>query len=353
MQTTNATTTNSASKFVKSNEWDPQANRFMQPKMNDRGLKTVIVINTQKNKKFHLQLPPMISYGISDYTDQATGESDGKYTIKLHFSGKEGVPEVVKQTREKLQQFEQFIIGEAVVNSEAWFGKKLSRELIEDRYFPFLKVGKNSETKEPDESKGFYFRPKVNRYSEKWDIEIFDNYKNMIFPSENEASTPMDFVPSNTEVTCGVECKNVWLGAKGWGISWALKQCVVTPVAVEQSSGSCLLDVPVPDSQPMITTPPVVPIQPEQAETLPTPPVEENKTQTTYVEDSDNEEQPIVPPETVEPVKEDPEEEEAPKPVAKKVVKKAPAAPEPSTEEVTPAATTTTTVKKKVVRKKA
>ena len=56
--------------------------------------------------------------------------------------GRRRVSEKAKVTQNGL--FEQFIIGEAVVNSEAWFGKKLSRELIEDRYFPFLKVGKNS-----------------------------------------------------------------------------------------------------------------------------------------------------------------------------------------------------------------
>ena len=128
----------SASKFVKTSECDVQANRYMQPRISDRGIKMVTIISNQKNKKLHLQLPGMSCWGIEDYTDRDTGESDGKFKIKLHFRD-EGSDES-KEALEKLQAFENQVINDAVANSEAWFGKKLSRELVEDRYFPFLKV---------------------------------------------------------------------------------------------------------------------------------------------------------------------------------------------------------------------
>jgi hypothetical protein len=84
----------------------------------------------------------------------------------------------------------------------------------------------------------------VNCYSEKWDLEVFDvESKAMVFPSEDESLTPMDFITKGSEVTCGIECKYIWLGAKGWGISWALKQCVVKPKNSENAEGLLQLDV--------------------------------------------------------------------------------------------------------------
>jgi hypothetical protein len=231
----------SASKFIKTSEWDVQSNRYMQPRTSDRGIKMVSIISNQRNKKLHLQLPMMACWGIEDFTDRETGESDGKFKIKLHF--RDDNSDECKEALRKLQAFENQIISDAVANSEAWFGKKLSRELAEDRYFPFLKVGKNKETKEPDASRGHYFSPKVNCYNGKWDLEIFDSNKTMMFPSENESETPIDFVPAGSEVTCGIECKYIWLGAKGWGISWALKQVVVTPKYSDTISGKLQLEV--------------------------------------------------------------------------------------------------------------
>ena len=245
------------------------------------------------------------------------------------------------------------MINDAVANSEAWFGKKLSRELVEDRYFPFLKVGKNKETKEPDPSRGYYFSPKVNCYSGKWDVEIFDTDRTMVFPSEDESATPMDFVPSGSDVTCGIECKYIWLGAKGWGISWALKQTVVVPKYSENTTGQLQFEVAASDAAPR----PIV--APAAA------PVEEVVQETNYVEDSDNEaveeskdnseaqkeETTIV--DEPEPTEEEEEEPVKEAPKKKTVVKKAPAVQKPveeaPVEPVEPAAP----VKKKVVRKKA
>lgn len=342
MQSSMATTT--SSKFVKTSEWDVQANRYMQPRVSDRGIKMVTVIGNQRNKKLHLQLPGMTCWGIEDYTDKDTGESDGKFKIKLHF--RDDGSDEAKEALEKLQKFEDQIINDAVSNSEAWFGKKLSRELVEDRYFPFLKVGKNKETREPDPSRGYYFSPKVNCYSGKWDVEVFDTDRTMVFPSEDESATPMDFVPAGSDVTCGIECKYIWLGAKGWGISWALKQTVVVPKYSENTTGKLQLEVH------SSTTAQSVASSERKVEEQVT---EENIAEATnYVEDSDNEaEKQEASEETKEEVQPEVEAEpevveEPPAPKKKTVVKKAEKPVEETPVEAAPAP-----VKKKVVRKKA
>jgi hypothetical protein len=288
----------------------------------------VSIISNQRNKKLHLQLPLMSCWGIEDFTDRDTGESDGKFKIKLHF--RDDNSDESKEALRKLQAFENQIINDAVANSEAWFGKKLSRELAEDRYFPFLKVGKNKETKEPDPSRGHYFSPKVNCYNGKWDLEIFDPNKTMLFPSENESETPIDFVPSGSEVTCGIECKYIWLGAKGWGISWALKQVVVTPKYSDVTSGKLQLEVSSSEQDDDVSVPTTVAVPTPVA--VPPPPPSPVKPDN-YAENSDDEEE--VKPVLQEPVKE-PEPEPEPVPV-----------PEPVPEPVPVVATKKTVVRRK------
>ena len=317
-----------SSKFIKTSEWDVQSNRYMQPRTSDRGIKMVSIISNQRNKKLHLQLPLMSCWGIEDFTDRDTGESDGKFKIKLHF--RDDNSDESKEALRKLQAFENQIINDAVANSEAWFGKKLSRELAEDRYFPFLKVGKNKETKEPDPSRGHYFSPKVNCYNGKWDLEIFDPNKTMLFPSENESETPIDFVPSGSEVTCGIECKYIWLGAKGWGISWALKQVVVTPKYSDVTSGKLQLEVSSSEQDDDVSVPTTVAVPTPVA--VPPPPPSPVKPDN-YAENSDDEEE--VKPVLQEPVKE-PEPEPEPVPV-----------PEPVPEPVPVVATKKTVVRRK------
>jgi hypothetical protein len=320
---------NASSKFIKTSEWDVQANRYMQPRITDKGLKMVSIISNQRNKKLHIQLPNMLSWGIEDFTDQQTGESDGKFKIKLHF--RDDSSEETKEALAKLQAFEEQVIKDAIANSEAWFGKKQGREIIEHMHFPFLKCGRNKETRELDPSKGYYFAPKVNCYDNKWDLEVFDvESKTMVFPSEDDSLTPMDFIAKGSEVTCGIECKSIWLGAKGWGISWALKQCVVKPKSSESSEGLLQLDVDgFKSSSPKQSVQSAEEVKPAVAAAA--VPVQSTKS-STYVEDSEDEEE-TKPnttakedsePESEPEAKVEEEEEEKPKVFVKKtVVKKA------------------------------
>ena len=379
-QTTKMQSSN-AQKYIKTSDWDVTANRYMQPRVSDRGLKMISIISNQRNKKLHLQIPATKCWGIEDYVDPATQESDGKYKLKLHFSqnGEQGSYDAL----EKLQAFENKLIDDAVVNSEAWLGKKLSRELVEDRYTSFLKVGRNKETKEPDPSKGYYFSPKVNCYNGKWDLEIFDiDTQSMVFPTEETIDrTPVDYVAKGSDVITGIECKYIWVGAKGWGVTWALKQCAVKPKEIEVMEGLLQLDLgpksanaaskavaPAP-SKPVVSTvqetDDVEEVEEEKVTPAPAPastPTKEPMVDN-YVEDSDTEEvAPVATAAAAETQEEEEpekvEEEEEPAPVAKKVVKKSVVKKAPAKEEADATATEEEAkpapkVVKKVVRKKA
>jgi hypothetical protein len=317
----------------------------MPPKVNDRGGKAINMISDQSKRSLHISTPMMMTWGISDFIGD-NGESDGKFSMSLNFPNQEYAKPATDQFLQKLKDFENQILDDAVKNSELWWGEEMSREVCKHTFFPFLKYTKNKDTKKIDPSKPPSIRAKVPYYDGRWAVEIYDTQMNKIFPCENENLTPMDFVQKLSQVACVLQCGGIWIGGKGWGLTWKLVQGVVKPREIVSVFGKChiklsneertiidtqKLEDDVVDDEPIVASTPV-----PATKSVPPP--------STHVEDSDDEEQVVAPAPIVEPEP----QEEAVKPVVKKVVKKAAAAPAPTeevTEELKPAV-------KKVVKKK-
>ena len=222
-------TSKSSPVIIKMSEWNPSAIKYMTPKLNDKGGKSINVISNQTNRSLHLTLPLLMTWGISDFTDDKTGESDGKFSMSLNFPNSEYATPETNLALQKLKDFEEKLLNDAVANSEAWFGKKQSREITEYGFFPFLKYSKNKETKATDYTRAPAIRPKVPKYGEDWKVEVYDTKMNLLFPSPN-LSSPIDLVPKQSNVASVISCGGIWIGGKGWGLTWKLVQCVVKKV---------------------------------------------------------------------------------------------------------------------------
>jgi hypothetical protein len=181
----------------------------------------------------------MMTWGISDFVDEKTGESDGKYQISLNFPNSEYANAETYLFLKKLTEFQNQIVEDAVKNSELWFGKKTSKEILEYSFFPFIKYQKDKTTKNIDMTKPPSIRAKVPVYDGKWAVEIYDTRSNLIFPSENPDLTPIDFVPKLSQVACLLQCGGIWIGGKGWGVTWKLTQAVVKPRETVSVAGKC------------------------------------------------------------------------------------------------------------------
>jgi hypothetical protein len=294
-------------------EWESSAIRYMQPKVNERGGKSINIISTQSNRSLHISTPLMMTWGISDFVDEK-GESDGKFSMSLNFPNQDFTTPVADQFLDKLKKFENQILDDAVKNSEAWFGEEMSREVAKHTFFPFLKYTKDKITKKIDPSKPPSIRAKVPNYNGRWAVEIYDTNSTCIFPCDNENMTPIDFIPKKSNVACVLQCGGLWFGGKGWGLTWKLIQCVVKPQEVVSVFGKChiqlsndeikMMDtVPAskgdedeePHPEPVAKAAPVVKVAPVSKPPVPT---------STEVEDSDEETEPVV--ETVVAVKEEP-----------------------------------------------
>jgi hypothetical protein len=254
---------------------------------------------------------------------------------------------------QKLKDFETQILNDAVANSELWWGEEMSLAVCKHTFFPFLKYSRTKDTKKIDMTTPPSIRAKVPYYDGKWNVELYDTKSDLIFPCEQAHLTPVDFVPKQSQIACVLQCGGIWIGGKGWGLTWKLVQGVVKPREIVSVFGKChiklsneertiidtqKLEDDVVDDEPLAPAP--VKAAPAPVQTL--------------VEDSDDEEpEPVATP-IAEPVV-----EEVAKPVVKKVVKKAVAAPAPVGAEEAPAQSPpvggeeTKPVVKKVVKKKA
>lgn len=317
--------------------WTPSALKFMPPKVNDKGGKSISVISTQSNRSLHVSTPLLTTWGISDFVDPQTGESDGKFQISLTFPNETYSNKNTEMFLDKLKQFETAIIEAAAKNSELWWGEQLDMGILKHTFFPTLKYPKVKGTKKADLTKMPNINAKVPFYEKenKWNVEIYDTAGNLMFPCENEDLTPSHFVPRLSSAACVIQCGGIWIGGKGWGVTWKLIQAVVKPKEVMSVFGKCHIKL----SDEELSA---IEKSADNDDIAEEPSAAASAPISTHVDDSDSEDEPV------KQVIQKPAATEKP---AEKPVVAAPVAEKPATPAATPAATPVKKVVKKVASK--
>jgi hypothetical protein len=320
--TANTSTANSTvKKVIEFAEWNPKLHKYMAPKVNDKGGKSISLISKQTNRALHLNTPLMMTWGVSDFCDEH-GNSDGKYKISINFPNEEYKTTETDTLLKKMIEFQEQVLDDAVENSELWWGEKMSRELVKHTFFPFLKYKKNKDTKKFDYTSAPSIHAKVPFYDgARWDVELYDTNYNLIFPCDDADLTPVDFIPKMSKVACTIQCTGLWIGGKGWGLTWKLVQCIVKPKETESIKGNCQIKLSENDRVNMEKQ------NPKEYDEFDSSDVPETKSSaaTALVEDSDEEDEPApAPAPAPEKVVAVPE----PKPVAAAAAVAAPAPPE-------------------------
>jgi hypothetical protein len=159
----------------------------------------------------------------------------------------------------------------------------------------------------------------------KWNVEIYDTKGQLLFPNSNEELKPEHFVPRLSSAAAVIQCGGIWIGGKGWGVTWKLVQAVVKPKITESVFGKCHIQLSDEEQVAMETTDPDAIDAPEAVA-----PAAELKAISTEVADSDEEDaigsasgSAVAHGSAVA-------QAQAQAPVAKTIVKKVPAAPTPT-----------------------
>jgi hypothetical protein len=152
-----------------------------------------------------------VPFGLNVY-DQS---NPPKYSINLSFNGYQDNQDV-KAFYEAIQALDKHIVDEAVKNSEAWFGKKKSREVLEEFYTPSLKFGKKDDYPPT-------MKLNLRKLADGFETKFYDikgkPYKSM--PIE-------EMLMKGTQVTCLINCADVWIAGTGkFNLRWNVEQIVI------------------------------------------------------------------------------------------------------------------------------
>jgi hypothetical protein len=232
---------------------DTSAIKYMKPYVTKSGSKTISIISKQTNRALAISTPFMMTWGCTDFTD-ANGDSDGKFNISLNFPNDNEATDQTNMFLQKMKNFENQILDDAVKMSDTWWGKSMSREICEFTFFPMLKYSKNKETNKIDLTKPPSMRAKVPVYEGTWKVEIYNTRGELIFPLENTVETPESIITRLSHVACVLQSGGIWIGGKGWGITWKLLQCAIKPKEIISITGRCLIDLPKEESPVVVSS---------------------------------------------------------------------------------------------------
>lgn len=183
---------------------------FDSVKKNAMGGKVVYMKHNGQNR-LTLQTPLLAApFGVSGYTDDKTGIT--KYSLDVSFKGVDDEPKI-KELHDKMESFDAYLIDAAVKNSKEWFGKKMTKEVVEALYRPLVKPSKDPEKYAP--TMKFKMPDKDGRILVK------------AYTSDKKEFDLDNFQPGS-KVQALIECSSIWFVNKQFGVSWKLVQLLVS-----------------------------------------------------------------------------------------------------------------------------
>jgi hypothetical protein len=209
-------------KIINVKEWDLAEIEYSQPIINDQETKMINIISTQfDTKTVHILTPPMNSSGMNNFVYNESNESEsGAYSMLLQFPiGKHKTPGT-NDLFNKLKDFENKLLDDAVANSLEWFGDELTIEQVTQNFNPILIYPKDKETNEDDLTKPASFKVIIPKSKNNWNVEIFDDNNNWLFPCADTTKTPMDFINKKSYIRTILKCTNIWIYNNTWGVTW-------------------------------------------------------------------------------------------------------------------------------------
>jgi len=231
--------------IINGTTFDVSQIRYTAPKVTNVGGKTVGILSTVTNGALKIQTPQMLNWGASDY------EGNNKFEVSLQFPSEEYDTPELQAFRQNMVNFENKIKADALINSKAWFGKQHnSPEVLEALWTPILKFPKDKTTGDFDKTKAPTLKAKIQQYEGEWKTEVYDNFKNRLFPSETHFS-PIDLIRKGAKIIALIQCTGLWFISGKFGVTWKLIQTVVPN---EQSGQQgCLIQIDgVPESVPQL-----------------------------------------------------------------------------------------------------
>ena len=193
--------------------------------------------------------PVLSTYGFRDFED------DKKYKLGLTFDANNFITDEARALREKLFEIQNKIKEQAI--GENWFAPKVVKTLdsVENIFTDFIKFGKDKTTEMPDPEKAAYYNLKLVEYDGVFNIKIYDNRRNELFPTCDLAkdtdfsgldmsSPPLTLIPANikTQVRVLFEISSLWFIGGRFGVTCTATEIIIHKVHQAQVGCSIPFD---------------------------------------------------------------------------------------------------------------
>jgi len=214
---------------------------YTKAKLNERGGKSIGILNKSNKKTLYLQTPLMLTWGVNEYVDDNTQKKS--YDLALQFPNDEyNNPECNAECNaflKNMQELEMRIKNDAIANCKEWLNKpKMSPDAVDALWSSMLKYPKDKATEEPDKTRAPSLKIKIPYWEGVFDkdLEIYSESHNLLFPNDDNVSIN-ELIGKASNVATIIKCGGIWVANGKFGVTWKLFQAVVKPKT--SLSGKC------------------------------------------------------------------------------------------------------------------
>jgi hypothetical protein len=210
---------------------------YTKAKLNERGGKSVGIINKSNKKALYLQTPLMLTWGVNVYVDDNTQKKS--YDLALQFPSDDYNSPECAAFLKNMQDLEMRIKNDAITNCKEWLNKpKMSPDAVDALWSSMLKYPKDKATEEPDKSRAPSLKVKIPYWEGVFDkdLEIYSESHNLLFPNDDNVSIN-ELIVKGSNVATIIKCGGIWVANGKFGVTWKLFQAVVKPKT--SLSGKC------------------------------------------------------------------------------------------------------------------
>jgi hypothetical protein len=210
---------------------------YTKAKLNERGGKSVGIINKSNKKALYLQTPLMLTWGVNVYVDDNTQKKS--YDLALQFPNDDYNNPECAAFLKNMQDLEMRIKNDAITNCKEWLNKpKMSPDAVDALWSSMLKYPKDKATEEPDKSRAPSLKVKIPYWEGVFDkdLEVYSESHNLLFPNDDNV-TINELIVKGSNVATIIKCGGIWVANGKFGVTWKLFQAVVKPKT--SLSGKC------------------------------------------------------------------------------------------------------------------
>ncbi len=189
-----------------SSEFSPASVQFSKFRKNKNGGKAVY-LNAGDNKKIYVQLPFLRSpYGLSAYTDEATGRTS--YSLDLSFDPDNSE---AMELHTKLKELDDIIVNTVAANSKEWLGKEFNVAVLKEAlYKPIVRPGKE-------------------QYPSTMKLKVLTKSDGTFVPesySMNRERVSLDSIEKGQKALAIIDINQIWFIDNKFGVTIRLQQAL-------------------------------------------------------------------------------------------------------------------------------